>query len=256
MGVRASAAYAGYASVKAVKTARAFTLVELLVVLCVVAILTTLSLTGVGKMRARAQQAHCANSLRQLGAATGMYLAENDQRLFVYSQYVPEGRLWYFGLETGGGGEGSRRLDETQAPLYPYLKQAGGVEVCPSFPYESALWKPKFEKASWGYGFNTSLSGVNVLTVERPQRILLFGDCAQVNTFQAPASAKKPMLEEFYMIDPSSKTIHFRHGAAANILFLDGHVEAMKMHPGTRDTRLKEANVGRITPVGSTEYLR
>ena len=240
------------------KAPRAFTLIELLVTISIIAILSALSLAALGQMRSVGQKAFCAHSLQQLGAATQMYLADHDQLFFAYSQVTSEGTLWYFGMEAGGGSkaEGSRGLDQTAAPLYPYVGQVGGIEVCPSFPYGAAVWKPKFKGASWGYGFNTSLSKASALAVERPAGIVLFGDCAQVNTFQAPASVKNPLVEEFYIIDTTSRTIHFRHGAAANMLFLDGHVQAMKMYPGTQDTRLKAANIGRITPVASTEYLR
>lgn len=234
-----------------------FTLLELLVVMAIILILAGLSVSGIGKMRSISQRAHCTNSLRQLGAATHLYLAEHEQRFFAYSQAVPEGRQWYFGLERGGstGGEGARDLDVTGSPLYPYVKQVGGIEVCPAFPYESALWKPKFKGASWGYGYNLALSEVNALTLERPSQTILFGDCAQVNTFQHPASPKNPMLEEFYMIESRYSTVHFRHGTLANMLFVDGHVEALPMAPGTADRRLLSANVGRITPAGSTQYL-
>lgn len=226
--------------------------------LSIVAVLAALVLSGVEKMRKVAQGAYCANSLRQLGVATSLYLNDNDRVFFSYSKTVPEGRLWYFGLEPkgGGGAEGSRVLDQTKGPLFPYVQQVGGIQVCPAFPYESSLWKPKFKGASWGYGFNTALSGVNLSNLEHPARTLVFGDCAQVNSFQPPASAKKPMLEEFYMIESSFKTIHFRHGARANILFADGHVDAMSMYPGTADTRLPDASVGRIAPVGSSDFLR
>jgi prepilin-type processing-associated H-X9-DG protein/prepilin-type N-terminal cleavage/methylation domain-containing protein len=240
------------------KTRRAFTLAELLVTLGIIAVLAAMMLAGLGRIRSVAQGAHCANSLRQLGAAAHMYLSDHEQRFFAYVQGTPDGTLWYFGLErnAGSSAEGSRDLDRTKAPLYPYVQTVGGIEVCPSFPYGSALWKPKFKGASWGYGFNTSLSNANVLTLDRPSRVILFGDCAQVNNFQPPASAKKPMIEEFYMIEQSFKTIHFRHGGLANLLFVDGHVEAMPLFPGTADTRLPDASVGRVAPVGSMELLR
>ncbi len=237
---------------------RGFTLLELLVVLGIIAVLAALIFSSVEKMRKLAQGASCANSLRQLGVATSLYLSDNNRVFFSYSKTVPEGRLWYFGLEPhgGGGAEGSRVLDQTKGPLFPYVQQVGGIQVCPAFPYQSALWKPKFKGASWGYGFNTALSGLNFSSLEHPARTLIFGDCAQVNTFQPPASAKKPMLEEFYMIETSFKTIHFRHGARANILFADGHIDPMSLYPGTEDTRMPKAAVGRITPVGSSEFLR
>ncbi len=97
---------------------------------------------------------------------------------------------------------------------------------------------------------------MNTLTIAHPAQVILFGDCAQVNTFQAPASPKNPLLEEFYMIDETYKTIHFRHGSCANMLFLDGHVEKFQMYPGTEDARVAGESVGRITPVGSTQYLQ
>lgn len=240
------------------KTVRAFTLLELLVTIAVIAILAGLSLAGIRKVRSVGQSAACANSLRQLGAAAHMYLSENDQKFFAYSQPAPEGTMWYFGLERGGGpgGEGDRELDQTAGPLYPYIKHVNGIQSCPAFPFGSALAKPKFKGASWGYGFNTSLSNASAARIELPARIILFGDCAQVNTFQAPASSNNPMIEEFYMIDVANRTIHFRHGTSANMLFLDGHVEGMKLYPGTQDTRIKSEKIGRMTPLGSTEYLK
>lgn len=248
-----------FATIRERSERHAFTLLELLVVISIVAILATVSISAVNKAKSLAQGAHCANSLRQLGAAAAMYLTDNDQRYFAYSKVASGGRLWYFGFESStslGGNEGSRDLDVTQSPLYPYIRQVGGIEVCPSFPYEDALWKPKYKGASWGYGFNTLLSEVNAATLSSRSGIIVFGDCAQVNTFQSPASAKKPMIEEFYMINSTDRTIHFRHGAHANMLFADGHVDGMLIYPGTQDPRMKNAKIGRITPPGSTEYLR
>jgi len=236
-----------------------FTLMELLVCITILSILAALSLAGIGQIKSISQGAFCANSLRQLGAATNLYLEDHQHKIFPYYQNEPGGRLWYFGYETDASmnsPEGSRSVDATQSPLYPYVQQVGGVEVCPAFPYGSAMWKPKYQGASWGYGFNETVGGKNVLTITHPSQVLIFGDCAQVNTFQAPASASNPMLEEFYLIDSTEMTVHFRHGNCANILFLDGHVEKFTMYPGTLNKRLPEANVGRITPAGSSLYLQ
>ena len=241
------------------RSASGFTLLELLVVMTIVAILATLSVQGISRMRAVAQGATCANSLRQLGMANSLYLSEHENKMYAYSQVVTGGRLWYFGYETQGSmmsAEGDRYIDVTKSPLYPYVHQVGGVEVCPAFPYGQAIWKPKYDRASWGFGLNTMIANKNVLTIKDPSQVILFGDCAQVNTFQAPASAHHPMIEEFYMIDSNDPTIHFRHGGYANILFLDGHVEKFTMYPGTLDTRLPSVEVGRITPLYSMQYLQ
>lgn len=237
------------------RTRRAFTLIELLVSIVIVGILATIGLAAAGQMRRVGQRAACANSLRQLGAAVHLYLGDNDNVFFPFSAYIPEGRLWYFGLERSSGTEGTRDLDVTRSYLYPYLHQVGGVEVCPSFPYESALWKQKFKGASYGYGYNLFLPGRNLATIENKTQVLIFADCAQINTFQAPASAKNPMIEEFYMINNWYQTIHFRHGAVAQAVFIDGHVEGLTMQPGTLDQKLPQEKVGRFSPPGSMLYL-
>jgi prepilin-type processing-associated H-X9-DG protein len=253
----------------------AFTLLELLASIGIVATLAALIYATIGQVKTVMQGAYCSNSLRQLGIATAQYLNDHNQVCFAYSAPAPGGTLWYFAYETNaskGEPEGDREVDETQAPIYPYINQVGGVEICPSFPYYTKLsvWKPKYQGASWGYGFNASLSAKNLLVsppappgeppvapaLSHPANIMLFGDCAQVNTFQAPASPSHPMLEEFYEFDPADKTTHFRHGGCANILFLDGHVEKFTMVPGTLDTRLPGVNIGRFTPAGSTQYLQ
>lgn len=183
------------------------------------------------------------------------------------------GRRWYFGVEPGfsqGGAEGNRELDSSTGPLYPYLDSVGRVEVCPAFPYGSDYWKPKFKGASYGFGYNQYLSpfvrsapgqpmkptGISLASIAKPGSVILFGDCAQVNDFQPPASTSKPLLEEFYSIDDTYKTIHFRHGGKANMLFVDGHVQAFFPLKSTLDTRLKGEILGRITPRGSTQYLK
>jgi len=234
-------------------------MIELFVVIVIMSVLSVMLTAGIIQMRSVAQGTYCANSLRQLGAATRMYLQDHKQKCFDYCLSEPTGDLWYFGFETYADvrlPEGERTVDETQSPLYPYVKEVGGVEICPAFPYGQSIWKPKFKGASWGYGFNTFLSGENVMTLKDLSRVILFGDCAQVNTFQPPASPSNPLLEEFYMIEDSYATVQFRHGGSANMLFLDGHIEKFQMCPGTQDMRLPQANVGRITPFDSMEYLQ
>jgi prepilin-type processing-associated H-X9-DG protein/prepilin-type N-terminal cleavage/methylation domain-containing protein len=237
----------------------AFTLLELVVTVAVILIVAVLSIAGVNQVKPIVQSAYCANSLHQLAVATDFYLNDHQHKFFAYCKVEATGKLWYFGFETYGSlgsSEGDRIIDQTQSPLYPYVEQAGGIQVCPSFPYGQAIWKPKYQGASWGYGFNTFLSDESFYNIRSPSQVLLFGDCAQVNNFQPPAYANHPMLEEFYMIDNTYQTIHFRHGGSANILFLDGHVEKFSMYPGTLDTRLPGANVGRITPFQSMQYLQ
>jgi len=254
--------------------ASAFTMVELLASICIVAVMAVILTPVSTSLFAKGYNARCVNSLRLLSSATQMYLSDNNQRFFPYYEDLPEGgRRWYFGTESAssqGGAEGDRIIDVTDSPLYPYLLSVGKVEVCPAFPYGSDYWKPKFKGASYGYGYNVFLSPfvregpgkqwkptpISAMSVSQASKVILFGDCAQVNDFQAPASSSKPLLEEFYSIDDTYKTIHFRHSGTANIVFLDGHVEAFRPYAGTLDSRITGQILGRITPRRSTLYLK
>ncbi len=254
------------------KPQTAFSLLELLAAIGVIAVLFSILISQVlPRALEGAKMAQSTSNLRQLGLATHLYLQEHDDRFFPYRQQTDDGVLWFFGLEPGGsgGGEGNRDLDRAKSPLYPYIQQIGGIEVCPGFDYDTALWKPKFKGASWGYGYNILLGpifrndGVPLLEgktysdLSAPSQVLLFGTCAQINTFQSPASPSNPMVEEFYLIEDTYRTIHFRFGDGQKALFVfaDGHVEALPPYPGELDARLPEANIGRITPRGSRKYL-
>lgn len=242
-----------------------FTLIELLIVVSIIAILSVMVTGGWRAFRGVATRASCSNNLRQLSAAVTLYSADHSGCFPPYMERGKNGqRMWFFGNETTppGTAEGKRNLDRQAGPLYPYIEAVGKIEVCQGFNYSSALWKEKFKGASYGYGYNWWLGGrsggmpMNVAQLRSASSVILFGDCGQVNTFQKPASAQKPMIEEFYILDERERTAHFRHNGRANMLFVDGHVEVFKPFPGTADTRVKGETVGRITKSGSMEYLK
>jgi prepilin-type processing-associated H-X9-DG protein len=237
---------------------------ELIVVMSIITLLALLTAGGWKYYRGAATKAVCSSNLRQLGTATMLYCNDHAGLFPPYKQTTSEGTMWYFGLESSsaGAGEGDRDLDQSLGPLYPYIEEVGKIEVCPGFDYSNALWKPKYKGASYGYGYNWLLGGtikgnsMNISQLSTTSGIILFADCGQVNTFQPPASSANPMMEEFYEIDQTSKTIHFRHNNHANVLFVDGHVEIWAPYPGTEDRRVKDELFGRLTPVGSTAMLK
>ncbi len=221
------------------RDAPAFTLLELLVVIAIIGALSAMILPAIHRSRQRAKGALCASNLRQIQLATTMYLTENDWRMFPFAEQVAEGRLWYFGLESGyamGREEGTRPLDKTRARLYPYIGSVGGIELCPSLNHRSGHLKLKFQGASYGYGINFYLLN-KPFPRQDDSQVVLFADSAQVNTFQPPASPSNPMLEEFYYVNAYEKTAHFRHAKHANVVFCDGHVKAVSPSPGSLNPR-------------------
>ena len=154
--------------------------------------------------------------------------------------------------------EGKRTCDYSKGPLGPYVMASGGIKTDPSFLDCKPRLKPKYQNGNYGYGYNTVLAadagGIprNAMQVEDPAQMIVFATCAQVNTFQAPASGKNPMVEEFYMITDTQATAHFRHGRDALAAFLDGSVRPLSMdsdmQPGSQDTRIRSANIGTFKP--------
>lgn len=140
----------------------------------------------------------------------------------------------------------------------------GGMRPDPSFAFCGKPFKPKFQFGYIGVGYNVLLGGgwlgkqepLGYHALENPHEIVVFATAAQINTFQKPASAANPMVEEFYGFDEKETTIHFRHHGKAMVVFATGNAGFLEMDESTRDSRAPEANVGRFAPVGSLKYLR
>ena len=236
---------------RARKAATGFTLVELLVVVAIISILAGLLLPALARSRQAAQRIQCVSSLHQLGLAAQMYLDDNRGEFFRFvSGQTNGGVLYWFGWLQSGS-ETDRDFDLTQGQLYPYLK-GRGIEICPGLNYRDADFKTKAKGAAYGYGYNLHLaSAVNqspftIGKVKHVYETVLFADAGQVNDFQAPASPENPMLEEFYYVNSTERTAHFRHKRFANVAFCDGHVATEKPVEDSIDPRLPDAMVGML----------
>jgi len=232
----------------------AFTLLELLVVIALIALLSALLLPALTRSKASAKRIQCVSNLRQLGIATHLYWDDNASICFRYGGTPTNGgQLYWFGW-MGPGSEGERQFDPGQGALFPYLR-GRGVELCPAFNYYLSQFKAKSTNSTYGYGYNRYLGAsvkqaVRLTQIARPSELTLFADAAQVNTWQSPASAANPMLEEWYYVDntPSPPNAHFRHQQKANVVFCDGHILSEKSVPGSLDPNLPSQLVGRLPP--------
>ena len=239
---------------------RAFTLIELLAVMVILGVLMTLLAPAALAVKRQTTLATSSPALRRLSIAAQTYLTENNGRFFLSREDANGGVQWWFGFESSGGPktEGQRVLDKSKGPLGPYIADSAGTVPDFAFTSMGASFKPKFKNGYFGFGVNTELTGgptsqisskvrqINQLA--RPGQIALFATCAQINTFQSPASGKKPMLEEFYFFNTTdcANTIHFRHAGNAIVAFADGSQYEVPGNRSSFNSRLPSACIGRL----------
>ena len=242
------------------KSTPAFTLIELLAVMVILGILLTLLAPAVYAVKRQTTLATSSSALRQLSIAAQGYLAENNGRFFLSREDANNGIQWWFGFENSSGptAEGKRILDKSKGPLGPYIVDSAGTVPDFAFTSMGASFKPKFRNGYFGFGVNTELTGgptgqvtsklKQINQLARPGQIALFATCAQINTFQAPASGKNPMLEEFYFFNTTdcANTIHFRHAGNAIVAFADGSQREVPGDRSSFNSRLPTACVGRL----------
>ncbi|HMO26175.1 MAG TPA: prepilin-type N-terminal cleavage/methylation domain-containing protein [Tepidisphaeraceae bacterium] len=244
-----------------------FTLVELLVVIGIIALLVSILLPTLGQARERARSIKCASNLRTLGLATQMYVNEKKGWLPYPTTTYGERSLWFTAIDdylgavqgrnNAGTGVASQRAyrDYKQCVVYETFEgdrleggQNNTKEFARTIKMNSML--RRFNLSSRPSPIDptrpTTYGHAKITEVREPSRFVLYGDATSLDQIGPVPSAWESGQFSFEVNDPTQAGPALRHNGGANILFVDGHVEHVKLKTFKKQLR-------NSTPIGAPD---
>jgi len=204
---------------------QAFTLIEALAVISLIGILAALLFPVFARARAKGRQTTCLSNLKQLGVGTLLYAQDYDERIYPYEVNGPSGPGDRYTWEYYTDYSSLHSNDYSRGLLFPYVKDAR-VFICP----DAVSFAGTVGGNSGSYGLNaylidtyiggTSATGIALSQAQAQAQTVLIADTAQVIDGKMYGD---DILKSIY-----GRDVHGRHNRMAEVVWLDGHVKAMK----------------------------
>jgi len=183
-----------------------FTLVELLVVIGIIVVLSAMLIPVVKSSLRKSQSAVCAGNLRQVWMACLSYSTDTGYLPFVGDTSTGANR-WQPTVLDGG------YLTDARVTMCPSLLRPGDKLSVIAIPPNNQ-----------GYGMLLTASPVRVALIQTPSSFAYMGDSVNMAGYGPPQQICWLTSNNGGSAD---NIVDRRHAGYANILFADGHVEAM-----------------------------
>jgi len=202
---------------------RGFTLIELLVVIAIIAILAALLLPALARAKEKSKAAACLSNMRQIGIATRMY-ADDASGYLPGSAHAALTNSWIYSLAPYVGNTDRIRICGSDKKGADRLANRGTSYILNEYTSTPAL-------DPFGDPIPNDPSYLKLDIIPHPTDTILafeISDRQGTGTGQDHTHSRNWLNGWSSVLDDIQPD---RHGAGANYLFADGHVQFLKAAP-------------------------
>ena len=222
------------------QSVRGFTLIELLTVIAIVGILAAIIIPVVGKVRQSALRSDCVANLRQVGNAVTLY-AQDNKGFYPRAYALPGGvEIYWRELLARGGYFGrpnlpmaiNRPQDTWHGSHFTFMTCKAHRQTVPIVNASDEWLRPTYSMNGTLATGQTSAWRPRIESFSAPSRLMYVADGPP------PSGTNNVVINAALWAGAWKPDAARAHNGVANVLFLDGHIEAR------RDAQIPASNTG------------